>query len=131
MSNAKKQLRFIKEKYAKILFLKELKNCPHCKAECDRVIIEIKNGTEIELCPNCGIKSDKGSSFYDQALNNLFDFSNNIKVLKKEEIYDCLRQILGFVPTELIKNPNISVSLTDIQTDLKILFNSIKALEKE
>ena len=64
-------------------------------------------------------------NFYDECMKKLFDFVYQEKDLNEEEIYTCLRNVIGHEPCELLKSPKNGVSLTDVRTDLKYLFDEI------
>ena len=70
-------------------------------------------------------------NFYDKCLCKLRDFAFNGLNLEKEEINECLRSVLGHEPCKLLCNPGQSVSITDIRTDLKYVFERIKLMEKK
>lgn len=64
-------------------------------------------------------------NFYDNCLTKIFKFVYQHEDLSQDEIYTCLRNIIGHEPSELLKNPKQQISLTDIRTDLKCLFEEI------
>jgi hypothetical protein len=65
--------------------------------------------------------------FYEMCLSNLNDFIYGDKELNKKDLYDLLRNIFGHEPCELLKDPGNTVSISDIKTDLRYMFDAIKS----
>jgi len=65
--------------------------------------------------------------YFEACLSNLKVFaSEDVGHLKKEELYECLRNVLGPETCDLLKNPDQPISLTDVQTDLRYLFEQLR-----
>lgn len=64
--------------------------------------------------------------FYENCLSKLKTFAfEDVGHLKKGELYECLRNVFGPETCELLSNPDQPISLTDVQTDLKYLFEKL------
>ena len=65
--------------------------------------------------------------FFETCLSKLKTFAfEDPGHLKKKELYECLRNVFGPETCELLKNPDQPISLTDVQTDLKYLFEKLR-----